>query len=232
MQAERKADMAFERVPRPDSLAALAYRQLRETVLSGGIREGQVVSVVSIAADLGMSRSPVRSAIERLVSEGLMNLTPGGAIIATPDRDELINALVVRTALEGLAARLAVPALDEKGLGHLRKLHRQLVLAIQAGASQRIARADLDFHQAIQYASENSCLIETLDRLQARIILASYAIEWPDLHPVIDEHQQILAALEARDARTAERAAIQHLTKHQIRMRDAPQRSSSAEETA
>lgn len=74
-------------------------------MLNGGIRKGQVVSVVSIAADLGMSRSPVRSAIERLVSEGLMVLTPGGAIVAIADSDELIDAVVVRATLEGLATR-------------------------------------------------------------------------------------------------------------------------------
>jgi DNA-binding GntR family transcriptional regulator len=219
--------MALERVSRPDSLADLAYQQLRETVLNGGIRKGQVVSVVSIAADLGMSRSPVRSAIERLVSEGLMMLTPGGAVVATPDSDELIDAIVVRATLEGLAARLAATALDQKGIRHLRSLHGRLVLAIEADASQRIAKADLAFHQAIQNVTENDCLIETLDRLQARIILASYAIEWSDLHPVIDEHERILTALETRDARAAERAAIQHLVKHQHRLRDVLAQSSA-----
>lgn len=83
------------------------------------------------------------------------------------------------------------------------------------------------FHQAIQNATGNGCLIETLDRLQARIILASYAIEWPDLHPVIDEHERILTALETRDARAAERAAIQHLVKHQQRLRDVLAQSSA-----
>jgi DNA-binding GntR family transcriptional regulator len=78
------------------SLTDLAYYKIRSMILDGRLRIGQAVSVVSMAAEFGMSRSPVRSAMERLMSERLVRRTPGGAAVAELGRHDLLDALAVR----------------------------------------------------------------------------------------------------------------------------------------
>jgi DNA-binding GntR family transcriptional regulator len=218
--------MALEQVARPGSLAELAYDQLRTAVLDGHFHPGEKVSVVTLAAELGMSRSPVRAALERLVNEGLIRLTAGGALIAEPTRDELLDALVVRSALEGLAARLAAPLLKQADLDQLRAIHDRLDRAVQAGDTGAVRAADLEFHQQVQAHSGNACLVENLTRIQSKIMIATYSTPWgPHLDDMLSEHAAILRALEAGDPESAHEAATHHLANHLERLKVAWQRA-------
>jgi DNA-binding GntR family transcriptional regulator len=201
-----------QRVTRPESLTELAYRQLRNGILDGDFASGQRLSVVSLSAELGMSRSPVRSAIERLASEGLMRLTAGGALIPTPGRGDLLDALSVRAALEGLAARLAAPQLEPDDVAALEELHTRFGDAVQRGDTLTAQKVDLEFHQQIQARCGNECLVQHLERVQARVILATYSTAWSsNQRQAVPEHARILAALTDRDSEAAARAASQHL---------------------
>src|SRR5689334_1942731 len=102
-----KRAVTFDPVQRPAGLSDLAYDQLRARILDGDFPSAQKMSVVSIADQLQMSRSPVRSAVERLVTEGLLVVTSSGIELAQLGFAELIDGLQVRSRLEGLAARLA-----------------------------------------------------------------------------------------------------------------------------
>jgi DNA-binding GntR family transcriptional regulator len=214
------ASMVVQRVARPESLTELAYRQLRGGILDGAITSGQRLSVVSLAAEMGMSRSPVRSAIERLAGEGLMMLTPGGALIPTPDRGDLLDALAVRAALEGLAARLAAPQLEPDDVAELQEVHARFEQAVELGDTVSAQKADLEFHQKVQARSGNDCLVEHLERVQARVILATYTTAWSsNQRQAVPEHARILAELVARDGEAASRAATLHLENLAQRLR-------------
>lgn len=209
-----------QRVARPRSLTELAYEQLRDGVLEGTLPAGELVSVVSLAAEMGMSRSPVRSAIERLAADGLMVLTPGGAVVPAPERGDLLDALAVRTPLEGLAARLAAPQLTDADVEALAGIHTEFAAAVEAGDTRTALRIDFRFHQQIQAHCGNACLVEHLERVQARVILATYSTAWSSNQvQAVPEHAQILAALTARDGAAAERAAIVHLENLVARIR-------------
>lgn len=201
-----------ERVPRPQSLTEMAYRQLRDAVLEGSFAAGQRVSVVSLAGEMGMSRSPVRAAIERLATDGLMVLTPGGALVPTPGRGDLLDALAVRAPLEGLAARLAAPQLADGDVAVLRDIHAEFEAAVDKGDTRAAQKADLQFHQRIQGHCGNECLVEHLERVQARVILATYSTAWnSNQGHAVPEHARILDALLSRDGEAAGRAATVHL---------------------
>src|SRR5579863_1914210 len=205
-------DVTIERVARPQSLARLAYDQLRAGILDGNFQVGQKLSAVFLAQEMGMSRSPVRYAIERLASEGLMRLTPGGAIIPSPGRGDLLDALAVRAVLEGLAAQLTAARLHADDVEALEHIHRVFEEAVRAGDTQIAKKADLEFHTKIQSRCGNPCLIEHIERVQARVILATYSTAWSSAQwHAIAEHEQILKALAARDASAAQRAATSHL---------------------
>lgn len=212
--------MGVERVTRPDSLAQLAYGQLRNEILNGSFAAGQRLKVVSLADEMGMSRSPVRSAVERLATEGLLRLTDGGAEVPTPGRGDLLDALAVRASLEGLAARLAAPQLHAEDVEVLQKLHNQFVEAVEASDTRTAQRVDLDFHQQIQARCGNDCLVEHLELVQARVILATYSTAWSsNQRQAVPEHARILASLVDHDGEAAGRAATVHLENLSERIR-------------
>src|SRR6187431_3293853 len=100
------------------SLAQKAYEHLQESVLSGRLRSGTVISEAGLAKELGISRTPVGEAIRQLVREGLVEQVPRyGTIVRSIDRQELIDLYEMREALESFAAakaatRITGPALE------------------------------------------------------------------------------------------------------------------------
>lgn len=200
-------------VARPASLSDLAYTQLRDGVLSGQLlADGARVSVVALAAQLGMSRSPVRSAVERLVSEGLVTLQPAGVALVQHNHAELLQLLEVRRVLEGLSARLAAPQLDQADLRTLADMQRRFRDAVDAGDVPAARAADLAFHQKVMAATGNAFLVEDLTRVQARVIVGTYTIAWtPAQRHAVEEHEAILDALCQGDPALAEHKAAEHM---------------------
>ena len=204
--------MAFEPVQRPANLSDLAYDQLRSRILDGDFPAGQRMSIVSIAEQLNMSRSPVRAAVGRLVTESLLVMTAAGIELAHLDHLDLIEGLQVRSRLEGLAARLATDRLSAADLDRLRENLTRFEAAVRGDDTVRARRLDLEFHSIIRDRCGNRTLVENLRRIQARVIVATYTTAWVAVHQaVVAEHAAIVKAFEARDAETAERAAIDHL---------------------
>ncbi|OBC01675.1 hypothetical protein A5784_18395 [Mycobacterium sp. 852013-50091_SCH5140682] len=198
--------------PRPETLTDMAYQQLRTAILNGQFVAGQLTSIVSLASTLGMSRSPVRSAVERLAVEGLVTATSGGILVANPGRHELLDALAVRAPLEGLAAKLAAPQFDQDDLAKLAEIHSRFAAAVNDDDPITARAVDLEFHQLIQSLCGNACLVEMLERVQARVILATYSTAWStNQRAAVAEHARIVSALENQDGDAAERAAMLHL---------------------
>jgi DNA-binding GntR family transcriptional regulator len=178
-----------------------------------------MVSVVSLAAEMGISRSPIRMAIERLQTEGLVTQKPGGAVVESPSRRQLLDAIAVRGCLENLAATLAADRLSDLGVAQLRQAHSRFEEAVDAGDYGVARQRDLEFHRLVQAAAGNETLIAHLDRVQTWIVLATYscltgyATRSPELYsrPVVAEHAEILAALAAHDGAAAGAAAATHM---------------------
>ncbi|WP_431236248.1 GntR family transcriptional regulator (plasmid) [Mycolicibacterium psychrotolerans] len=215
-----------------DSLTEAAYYRIRAMILGGELPIGGPVSVNALAATFGMSRSPVRSAVERLTSERLVRRTDGGAAVAAPNQHDLLDALAVRAPLEGLAARLAAPHIDDLTLARLNEIHSRFVNAVNTEDPGNARRTDLEFHQAIQILSANDCLIDTLERVQMQVILAAYSTAWTSSkRQAVLEHSRILDALAQQDGESAERAAIRHIHNLTGRVLDEWKRSATAAPT-
>ncbi|MTD53723.1 GntR family transcriptional regulator [Amycolatopsis pithecellobii] len=209
-----------------DNLTQAAYYRIRAMILDGELAIGGQVSVVGLATLFGMSRSPVRSAVERLISERLVRKTAGGAAVAAPSRHDLLDALIVRAPLEGLAARLAAPHVDDIALQRLTDIHGRFSAAVDAGDPAMARRADLEFHQTIQNLSANACLVDSLERVQTQVILAAYSTAWnSSKRPAALEHARILDALTQQDAETAEHVAVRHIQNLTSRVLDEWKRS-------
>lgn len=200
-------------VPRPVSLTDSAYEEIRGAILDGEIAPGERLSVVAVSHSLNMSRSPVRAAMERIASEGLLEDRGNGFVVADLTPDALFDAMEVRELLEGRAAELAALRFPQSALKDLAEIYDQFAAAYK-GADARLAkRADLAFHQAIQSHCGNHALIEHLDRVQSRIMVVTYSKAW-SMHSQgegVPEHAAILAAIRLGDPLLARIAATSHV---------------------
>jgi DNA-binding GntR family transcriptional regulator len=214
-----------------DSLADAAYGLIRNRILDGDLEVGAHVSVLALATDLKMSRSPVRYAVERLLSERLLRRVSGTITVAAPGRYELLDSLAVRTQLEALAARLAAPRVDEQTLAELIGIHDRFCRAVQDSDQDAARRADADFHHAIQELAGNECLAESLERVRTQVILAAYSTAWiTSRGPAVLEHERVLRALQDQDGQSAETAMIRHLNNLTTRITSEWRAQDTAEE--
>lgn len=212
MYSECSMSTDIDPVARPASLTDLAYQQLKAKVLSGGLLGNERLSVVALAKRMQMSRSPVRAAVERLAAEGLVQLEPVGVSIIRPSLDQLLQVLQVRSVLEGLAARLAVPNMRDTVLRELEAIQHAFEEAVAGDDVERARVLDLQFHQKIMTQSENPVLVEELDRVQARVIVGTYSVAWSTQQKrAVSEHRALIEALGARNPQRAEEAAVSHM---------------------
>ncbi len=199
--------------PRPLSLSESAYNKIRGAILYGEFQPGERFSVVALAQTLEMSRSPVRVAVQRLESEGLLEDLGNGFVVADLAPQALFDSMAVREVLEGLAAELAAPRLPPSAVNDLAEIHDRFASAWACGDPRLAMRADLDFHQTIQSHCGNGALVRHLDRLQNRLAVVTYSKAWNVQlqREGVPEHAALLAAMRLGDPLLARSAAASHV---------------------
>jgi DNA-binding GntR family transcriptional regulator len=211
-----------------DELATL----IQTRVLNGEIATGTRLRQESLAAEFGVSRTPVREALRKLQAIGLVEVQPRrGALVRAPTAREIREAYEVRAELEGLAAELAATRIRDGEMRRLRvaqTLFRQSVASLLAWRDRRQPdepppseahaewiRANDCFHLAIQEAAGNTRLLTTLTELHRSfprdltwLVLGENARL---LEENVAQHEAILEAIERHDPRAARRGMIEHV---------------------
>jgi DNA-binding GntR family transcriptional regulator len=199
------------------------HQDLLQRIVEGRLAPGSALSVAALAAELGVSRSPVRDSVQRLVAEGLAVSVPhAGARVATVGPEDLAEVLRVREVLDGLAAAEATAAADAEGVGLLLDLVAQEEAAL-ASPPDPVADVAMDvrFHTAVRELSGNATLADTLRRLEVRAHLFGGGL-WSDQRSrelAVVEHRRIARAVEAGDVEAARRAAAAHVAAIAVRVR-------------
>jgi DNA-binding GntR family transcriptional regulator len=204
-------------------LADHVYDVLRGRILARSLLPGDRLSVPLLAAELELSRSPVREAVQRLVVEGLAEEEINrGARVAGVDDADLADVFAVRAVLEGLAASLAATGDTTDLVAVLRASIAHHHDAVRADDEQAVIAIDQAFHQALLEAARNPHLERALGPLLGRAqvaLLPDDQSRWPGA--TLAEHEAIYAAIREGDAPAAERAARDHvaavLTRHLTR---------------
>lgn len=196
------------------SLRDHAYDAIKAAILSLHLKPGEPLVEREVATRLGISKTPVRGALVRLEREGLVTMVPfKGAIVARIYKDDIREIFQLREALEGLAARLAAPMFSEADYAEGRKL---LLAAEQAFQEERYAECSQvghGLHDLILRRADNirlRSIVSNLDDQLQRFRLISAQIPGR-LARSSQEHVEILEALHARDAASAERLMREHL---------------------
>src|SRR5580765_4278392 len=216
------SEPALARTPQVENLTLWqrVYDHLRAEILSGRLKPGAELAEVALSAQLGVSRGPLREAIGRLASEGLVTVRPRrGAVVRSLSKEEFVELYQVREALEMLAVRLAVPRLGDDGVADLERLLAAMAAHAERGEVAEFFEANSAFHLRLVEAAGNEKLRELYDQLLAqlgRYRLRSLTLRG-NLERSVAEHAAILRAIKRGDA---DRAA--HLMSEHIRV---PQRS-------
>jgi DNA-binding GntR family transcriptional regulator len=196
------------------SVVDQVYEAIRERITSGSLPRGARVHQEDLAEELGVSRTPVREALRRLAAEGLVEMrTNRGARVADVDQAGMRVSYEARTVIEPGAARLAAGQRLEEPLARMRA-----AVAAQRRSLRNVQRsfeANREFHLALAAASGNEFLSQFAERLWvARIGETIYERQVETQERMlldVREHEQILEAIEAGDARRAESLTRRHL---------------------
>jgi DNA-binding GntR family transcriptional regulator len=198
-----------------------AYSLIMEAIEAGSFKPGDRLVEAELAERFGVSRTPVREALQRLETQAMVTRDGRSLIVASLDHNDLSELYAVRTELEGLAARLAARHATEEEVHVL----RSMVIEDRAllGRDPRLlSRANKRFHKQIHLASHNRFLVQQLDlvhRSMALMATTSFAAEGRD-GPALAEHEMIVQAIEARDGDAAYAALKAHISKaYETRLR-------------
>jgi DNA-binding GntR family transcriptional regulator len=196
------------------SLATGAYNRLREAILRGDLRPNQRLVETQLAEWLELSRTPVREALGRLASAGLVISERRGWIVRDYTADEVSEIHEVRAALEGMAAYLACERASSEEIARIVAFHRtQRRARLTSPPSDDLVEYNETFHQSIVAAALNARL-EHLNR-QNREFFFTYRIarlfSEDDAKASLAGHDRVIDALEVRDAERAEQAMRRHI---------------------
>jgi GntR family transcriptional regulator, vanillate catabolism transcriptional regulator len=206
-----------------DSQLARTILRLREMLLAGEFNPGERISEAPLAARIGVSRTPIRLALERLAHEGLLEpYTTGGFIVRKFTLEDVWNGIEVRGLLEGGAARLAAEHLvDERELDALRRCQEELDAIGEPTIETFPSYLQINdkFHGEILRLAKNETLKQVLDRLvsvplASRHALVSLQTKFPESLQIFivarDQHHQIIDAITKRQGARAESLAREH----------------------
>ncbi len=190
-----------------------AYSLILEAIDEGVYKPGDRLVESDLAERLGVSRTPIREALQRLETQSLLTRDGRSLIVSSLDHNQRAELYVVRAELEGLAASLAAHHATEEEMRVLRDMvEKDRMLVGNPGA---MARANRRFHKQIHLASHNRFLMQQLGlvhRSMALIATTSLAAVGRDA-AAIAEHDAIVRAIEARDSAAARAALRAHISK-------------------
>jgi GntR family transcriptional regulator, rspAB operon transcriptional repressor len=182
------------------------HQCLRDAILTKQFSPGQRLDMDAIARQLGVSLTPVRSAISLLAADGLVDVQPrSGTFVATVSPKDVEETMDIRCALECLAAEKAVTRLTKEDLDKARKLLKLLSKPIRDERDSREHQnANSQLHNLLIQLSGNRMLAELYEKLKAHLTIArlhSRAADWKNRTKQEQiEHEEIVAAMERRDA--------------------------------
>jgi DNA-binding GntR family transcriptional regulator len=196
---------------RRESLQQQVFENLRNAIMSGAFRPGEVLSSRGLAEQMSVSTMPVREALTRLTTEGALENTSNRTlrlrVLRQQDFDEIT---AIRVEIEGMAAERACAEMTAKDLNDIRSLNDDLTIAAVSGDVDWYLGANAVFYSAIYKVSGWPLLVGMIERLWL-MVGPSIRISVPDrAHMATSQcfHDQIMAALDAGDCKAVREAIV------------------------
>jgi DNA-binding GntR family transcriptional regulator len=206
---------------KPKDLKNWAYETIKKWILNFDLESGKQIHIESIAAKLGTSRTPIREALVKLESEGLVKAIPRvGFFVTEVTAQDLKKLLELRELLEGYAAEKAAPFFNEEDIKLLAKLQKQSVESVEQGNFTKFLEIEVAIHSSIIEHSQNSYLLRIIDSLKdltyRERLLSVRSIE--NVRESLNEHKEIIEALRLRNGKLAGQSMRKHINRVQKRI--------------
>ncbi len=196
------------------SLSEKAYLVIKNAILNNKLKPREILSEEALAAELGISRTPLRSALKKLSFEGLVVINPGrNAMVADLSFEDVKKVFTVRIALEPLAAKAAATSIKPEELIDLQEILESQEEATKMDDYDLFLQKDYEFHTAVGKYSDNDLLgniIQTINVQVHRFLILSGTLQ-TNAQEAIREHKEVLAAIKYGDGDTAEKKMKQHV---------------------
>jgi DNA-binding GntR family transcriptional regulator len=202
-------------------LSDRAYQLIRHKIITLELPPLAAIDEQALVEELGLGRTPIREALQRLASEDLVFLAPRrGMFVADISLTDLQKIFELRVALEGFCARLAAERATEGQLLEMEALIQQLA-TVEEGDSRSLMAIDERFHKLLYQTAGNEFLADVLCRFHALSFRIWHLLldRLGSVRGAMEQHAAITAALRARDGAEAERLVQEHIRQfqHQIR---------------
>ena len=188
--------------------------RLRTMLVEGRIAPGAKLNERELCAQLQVSRTPLREAIKLLAAEGLVDLLPNrGAVAVKLTEADVLNTFEVLAMLEGMSGELAAKRITEEELAEVRALHYEMMACHARRDLSGYYRLNARIHTAINEAAGNPVLAQTYRSINARVQSLRFRTNQDDAKwkHAVEEHEQMIAALAARDAGAMRKVLVSHL---------------------
>lgn len=195
-------------------LGEVVFDYLRNAILSGELKPGERLMEVTIAEQLGVSRTPVREAIRKLEKEQFVIMLPRkGAYVADLTKKDILEVLEIRKELEGFAAELAAMRMEEDEVKHLGEILEAFNQCMAVMDKKRMIETDNAFHSTIFQATKNTRLIQMIYDLhdQFQRFRLIYFTEFSNFKDIQQSHERIFEAIVNKDTQTARMEARAHV---------------------
>lgn len=206
------------------SLHEAIVSRVRDMIIEGVLAPGERVHEGQLGQKLGVSRTPLREALKYLASEGLIELVPSrGAVVRRFSPKDVHDSLVVLGSLEALAGRLACAQASNAEIAEIRAMHERMMRLYAERNRLPYFKLNQNIHSAMLRISGNKALMDVHAILQARLKRIRYIgnegpVKWAG---AVEDHEEMMAALEARDGERLANALSHHMMRTWERVKDA-----------
>ncbi len=185
-----------------ESTAGIIASRIRERIIDGTFAPGSPLGEAQLASRLGVSRGPVREAMQRLIQEGLLtNRRNRGVCVISLDEDDIADIYSARSVIEKEASRILIRTGDTASLGELEELTSRMSEAAGTVEWAELTNLDLRFHETLVGASGSGRLMRMFGTLVAetRICLSQLEPAYPVHEHLVEEHRSLLEAMRLGD---------------------------------
>ncbi|NKB58840.1 MAG: FCD domain-containing protein [Alphaproteobacteria bacterium] len=210
MAEKNSAEKKFGTLPIAESnnvarlpLTSQVATTVRDMIVEDKLKPGERIRERQLASELNVSRTPLREALKILESEKLVEILPNrGAVVADPAPEDVRGMLQVIGALEALGGRHAAENATDEEIAEIRALHYEMLAAYSRKDRLTYFKLNQKIHGSIIAASRNAALMETHEQVNARVYRIRYRSNQRNTlwHEAVDQHEEIIAALETRNA--------------------------------
>jgi DNA-binding GntR family transcriptional regulator len=204
------------KVSKKKSLREEVYDSLRRSILHGKLKGGQRLIEEQLADQVGISRTPVREAFHKLERDDLVSRLPkGGFVVRRFTKEDVEEVFGIRTALESYAAHQATLHLAPEKTSSLEKNLEQTEQAVKKGDYDKVVQLNTEFHELIYKSCKSRKLSELVNSFRDYFIrYRGFLLKTEDGQKnALEDHQQILDAMQKKNARLVETLVRKHLSK-------------------